>query len=48
MTPKYSTNGRSVWFGTVRVVCDADTDAMARFIADALNEKGKRPPEPKK
>jgi hypothetical protein len=48
MSKLYSATGTAVWFGTVRVVCDADTDAMARFIADALNEKGKRPPEPKK
>ena len=33
----YSASGRAVWYRTSRVVCEADTDGMAQFIAAALN-----------
>jgi hypothetical protein len=39
----YSTSGLAVWYGTARIVCEADTDKMAQFIADALNAYDKRP-----
>lgn len=38
----YSTSGRAVWYGKSRIVCEADTDKMAQFIAAALNAYGKR------
>jgi len=40
----YSNTGCDVWYGKSRVVCEADTEAMATFIAAALNEKSKTPP----
>lgn len=40
----YSNAGCAVWYGKSRVVCEADTEAMAAFIAAALNEKSKTPP----
>lgn len=37
----YIAKGTAVWYGNARVVCDADTDGMAKHIADALNAYGK-------
>jgi hypothetical protein len=44
MSKLFSATGTAVWYGTSRVVCEADTDKMAQFIADALNHKDKQPP----
>ena len=44
MSNLYSAAGTAVWYGKARIVCEADTDKMAQFIADALNHKDKQPP----
>lgn len=38
----YIAKGTAVWYGTSRVVCDADTDGMAQHIAAALNAYGQK------
>jgi len=37
MTNPYSASGTAVWYGTGRVICQADTDGMAELIAQAMN-----------
>lgn len=34
---QYAASGTAVWYGTARVVCQADTDGMAKLIAKAMN-----------
>lgn len=43
--PIYSTSGTAVWYGTSRVVCQADTDKMAQLIAAALNAYDHKAPK---
>lgn len=35
--PQYTTAGTAIWHGTGRVIAEADTDTMARMVADAIN-----------
>jgi hypothetical protein len=41
---KYTTAGTAVWLGTSRIICEADTDTMAKFIAAALNNQNEKAP----
>lgn len=34
---KYTAAGTAVWHGKTRVICEADTDGMAQYIASAIN-----------
>lgn len=34
---QYTTAGTAIWHGTGRVIAEADTDDMARYISSAIN-----------